>query len=273
MATAIDKYVALRASLLALHGEVGVSPSTGAHLPRLTYADKYMLGGIFLGAVTEAVDKNLNGPHQHLAFSFSKTDGSELTGQASLLQTMYAGHGWDAAGEGGKGYSRPLIEWVSGDPTPDVRRRLVHKAAGELAMNWYVLPSTDEQQAAIGRIMSLWDPFWAAVRAPAASSDIYLTLDETVNLFGILYHLVVDLPAATLHWEIGTAANVWQDVKDEGKKAIKEAAEGVGEAAAWTANVAGESLGKGFAAFLGGVGVWGVALVIGVIYMRSAGIL
>ena len=56
---AITKYAQLRAYLVSVHGTVGQSTKTGANLPRMTYADRWVLGGIFLGLTMTALREHM----------------------------------------------------------------------------------------------------------------------------------------------------------------------------------------------------------------------
>jgi hypothetical protein len=288
--SSIQKYVALRDLLLRIHGPI----APGSHLPRLTAADKFVVGGIMLACTANAIGKQLPADRP-MAYSWPTFFDDAGIGHAGMLAICAmsdpplvaakltarsdspipnADDGvWDATGV----YQKRLDEWVAGEATTSVLRRKVPTPAigqPKRMVDWYVISKSAAASAAVGKIMALWEPFWSDVKAPAISGGFgLLSVDEVTVFFGKLYDLAAGLPAASLHWDTTTVDTVWDKTKEGAKEVIHEAAKDVGETAAWAADQAGAALGTGLSHFLSSVGIYGLVLVIGVIYLRSAGVL
>lgn len=290
---AINAYVSFRSYLVTVHGVVGASKATGAALPRLTYADRWLLGALFLGITTTALKQQVRDAAYNLPFEEAEhagTIGSELHPHLAIDRT----HGTLVTGKG-ELRMRPLGVWVGGKPAKGMPlQRTPH---GE-SFPWYVWPlpggprdglgsldlddlaASPSRHAAVETIMGVWDPVWSHVLAPKQSTSIYLTLDETEALFSALYKLIITIPATFLRFTVGGAAESWDQVKRGAKAVVGAGAEAASDAIefgaeqlAKGANFAGETLGDAFANFIGSIGFYGLALVVGLIVAHKYGVL
>ncbi len=271
--TAINKYVALRQYLVTLHGTIGNSKATGAPLPKLTHADKWILSGIFMASATEAIKEHTIDGY---AYTVDKVSGEQIIKldewAGSAVASDVATNTYQApSSAGGEAYKtfrrRPLAHWVAGTPT--TTGSAVRTFNG---YHWYAWIKSSHMSEFFAAV-SAWDDVWTLVRQPPMTSGIYLTLDETESLFAALYRFAVKIPASYLHFEISAVDQVWEDTKKAGSAAIQGGAEAAGDAAAWAANQAGEAVGGFLDNALSGVGMWGIALVAALLLLGKAGVL
>lgn len=290
--TGIQKYKALRDYLVSVHGIVGQSRTTGANLPRMTYADRWIFGGIFMGVTLAAIKAHVRPDAYNVPHNVTAVDSA-----SGFVLAADREHGTLVPGAGGisiNGESlpaitrkRPLVEWLAGKQLTGSQNKFARTPDGE-AFPWYAWPfaiTSDEggnrttDRVAVESILAVWERLWNEIKAPKTSTSVYLSLDETESLFAALYAFVTTIPATYIPISVGSPQQLWEDAQNAGRAAVKQGSAAVkevvktgGEIAADALNFAGDAAGGALSKFLQNIGWYGVAVLVGLFVAHKYGV-
>lgn len=152
--------------------------------------------------------------------------------------TLYSGK--QSSRDGAETFLRHIRQMMS-------RWESLAKQVGDTAKYKGGIISTSPGPTASGeQAKALWNVVYGIDGSMALTADVYKSMPSWDT------------------WVSDTASRI----KSGTETIIKEGADATGQAAAWAANVAGEASGKAFKGFLEGIGLWGLAFVAAIIYMR-----